>query len=700
MNLRGDILVVNNITANIEQTMKSIVLVMGVAAAVSASADVYMLKNGMTDWKDAASYTNNAAPTASTDVIVTEANATNRILVANAGYDGAFEMINLVSSVELGRKAVLEIEVAPNDTRTLTGQVVPGSSNQSVANAGTLVKLGAGTLLQEAVNRPSIIYYATWQVKAGTLGGPWSQNDDGKGKNIYSFGLQIAEGARFLTSYSGYLQLQGPLTGSGSIETLNKVAKGSALYLMGGPGEYAGFIGTNMIIRLRSGQADFTGTANKFDGGPIISGFLDDGKGAGVLGFKKFGTDQFDDSSFGNRSSIDLGAFYSSKPYAGAIRYLGTVPETILNKNINIDATANAPATIDAGAFGGLTFGPKVVWQMPNSTSGVEPTNQRLCLAGSNTTECVFSGYLHTGNHPECNFYLIKKGSGVWRINENVNSKFEGPIRIEDGSLRYDTLAHRGELCALGTATHLFDDASVPPASETPIDYAVLFGGVGKGLLEYCGAYDAFCTNRPTAVRTSGGFSTTERATRMCGISAYDKTDAVAELVLLATNESVSTYADITDGTHGGRLGVTKRGAGTAEIDRTLSFSGPLKVEEGKLVVRNSSGPYTWFRLIVKQNIARLKGGFDPDLDDPNLVIVNRFALYDADGVRQNVGFSRYDGNLDPSPKAGYKVKSPADCIRPGQVAYDRADEVTCWKDQGGWCTRHPEHVLCRGPSV
>jgi len=661
--------------------MRYVVFAMGIAAAFSASADIYMLKDGMTDWKSAGSYTNNAIPTLSTDVIVTEANATNRILTASARYADAFEMINLVSKVELGRKAVLEIEVAQNDTKTLTGQIVPGSSNLSLANSGTLIKTGPGLLLQESTDRPSTVYYAKWDVRSGTLGGPWSQNDDGKGKNVYNFGLTIAAGARFLNSYSSFLQIQGPLTGAGSIETLHKARQASVLYLLGGPGEYSGFIGTNMTIRVRSGRVDFTGTTSKFDGNLIVSGFLDDGKDAGVAGFMKFGSDQADDSSFGNRSSLDLGTFYNTKPYAGAIRYLGTVPETIGSKAINIDATVDAPATIDAGAFGGLTFGPSVYWKMKNDFSGTVPANQRLCLTGSNVTACVFSGVLNTGDHPECNFYLTKKGMGVWRLNDNVYSCFAGPIRIEDGVLRHDTLAHGGTRCALGTATRLFDDASVPPADETKVDYAILFGGVGRGLLEYCGTYDAFCTNRPVAVRTSGGFSTTEAATRICGIGAYDKTDGAAELVLMATNDATSVYADITDGTHGGKLGVTKRGTGTAELDRTLSFSGPLKVEAGTLVVRNSSGPYTWFRLIVKQNIARLKGDFNPSSDDPNLVIVNRFALYDVNGVRQNVGFSRYDGNLDPTPSNGYNVKSPADCIRPGQIAYDRADAVACWKN-------------------
>lgn len=267
----------------------------------------------------------------------------------------------------------------------------------------------------------------------------------------------------------------------------------------------------------------------------------------------------------------------------------------------------------------------------------------------------------------------MKKGTGTWHLKNNAASELSGPVCVEEGVLRHDTLASRGENCALGTAVNLHDGAYVAPASATAVDYAILFSGAGSGLLEYTGKYDACSTNRPVAVKTGGGFSSSGGSERIHGISAYDDR-GLATLTILATNSAISTYADITDGTHGGKLGVTKRGGGTAEIDGELSFSGPLNVEDGKLIVRNSSGHYTWFRLVVKQNVAG-RDSLTTDTQKLNQMCVERFALYDAEGIRQNIGFTRHSGNIVSggySSGRGHNVMSAASGLRPGEIGYDR----------------------------
>lgn len=649
----------------------SLCIFVGLWTMSSCFGAVYVLKDGATDWGDPASYVNNAVPTLPSDVITTEANATNVIRSDDPAYQTAFDKINLVDHVEIGDWAHLEIEVAAGVEKTITGRILAWRDGSGIIRSTSVLdKTGAGTLYQEPQNREDAQYFPLWNVHDGALGAPWAkgQVDDSR-LNLYAQGgLHVAAGARFLASFCDYLQVMGPLTGEGLIETLNPNAKGSYLYVMGGPGDFSGTIGTNFIVRIRGGQVNLLSSANEFDGGLIIG----NGNGRqGIVGFSTFGSSGSVASSLGRRPTISLGSYDVT---AGTLCFLGSVPETIESKSILVQRSIDSPATIDAGAFGGLVFGPNVKWQIATG----EDANQRICLSGSNTMACVFGGsLLPADNSPNHNFYLTKKGTGVWQLNENVASRFAGAIRVEDGVLRYDSLASKGALCALGTATRLFDDACTPFADETPVDYAILFGGAGKGTLEYCGAFDAFCTNRPVRVETGGAFSTATKATRLHDVAAVGQT---AELVILATNDAVCTYADLFDGEHGGRLAVTKRGAGTAELDRTLTFSGLLKVEEGRLVVRNSSGHYTWFRLLVKQNFARLKGA--PDSDDPNLVIVERFALYDADGTRQNVGFGLYDGNLSPTV-SGYAVKTQANCIRPGQVGYDRVGEFACWRSSG-----------------
>ena len=650
-----------------------------VLAACTANAADFTLLNGKTDWTDPSSYKDNAgsAVPGASDRIFTEDDATNSLLPGNEKYAASLNKINEVVQVQLGKRATLVIEVADGVTNTITGRIGSNSSQSKIEEAATLVKRGGGTLLQEP-SESANYYFARWQVEAGTLGAPWATSPEAAQKNIYCYGIDLAADTELILSYKQNFQVLGPLTGSGAIYTLNPNSQNtlcSPLYLQGGPGAFAGTIGTNIYVHVRDAILDFTGTANRYNGGLDVSGFNDDGTDKGVLGFVKFGATASDPSSLGLRGTVTLGEYYNNVPMSGAFRYLGTTGESVTGKYINFGYTQDAPATFDAGAHGGLSFGSGVQWSVS------EAHNQRFCLTGSNTVECTFAGKFVEGANGSV--YLIKKGSGTWHLKENSSSELSGPVCVEDGVLRHNTLASRGDLCALGTAANLHDGAYVASAGATAVDYAILFAGEGNGLLEYTGLYDACSSNRPVAVKTSGGFSSAAGAERIHGISAYDGAET-ATLVILATNNAISTYADITDGTHGGKLGVTKRGSGTAEIDRELSFSGPLNVEEGKLIVRNSSGPYTWFRLIVKENVA-VRDSLTDDATKLNQVTIERFALYDADGVRQNVGLTRHDGNLQVkgySSQRGHVVKSAASGLRPGEIGYDRTGNVYVWSNR------------------
>ncbi len=656
-----------------ETTIEKLVAIAVCASALfCVQAAEFMLKNGMTDWTDSASYTNNAVPTAS-DRIFTEEGATNELLPSDPKYADSLAKISEVVQVQLGRHATLVIEVENGKTNTITGRIgCIGGAN--VNDAPVLVKKGGGTLLQEPSEKATY-YFSRWQVEAGTLGAPWATSSNVQAYNIYSYGIDLWTDASLILPYKQNFQVLGPLTGAGDIYTLNPLAGNSSspFYLKGGPGTFAGTIGTNINVIAREAILDFTGTANRYNGGLTVSGFKDDGTDKGVLGFVKFGASSSDPSSLGLRGTVSLGELYANTtPLSGAFRYLGTTGESVTGKYISFGCTKDAPATFDAGAYGGLSFGSGVSWTVS------EAHNQRFCLTGSNTVECSFAGKFVEGSNGSV--YLIKKGTGAWHLKNNSASELSGPVCVEEGVLRHDSLASRGEKCALGTATNLHDGAYVAPGAATPVDYAILFSGAGTGLLEYTGKYDSCSPNRSVAVRTGGGFSSAGGAERIHGISAYDRAET-ATLTILATNSAISTYAYITDGTHGGKLGITKRGGGTAEIDGELSFSGPLNVEGGKLIVRNSSGHYTWFRLTVKENYGVRSGGATTD-DNKNHVVIDRFALYDANGVRQNVGFSRHDGNLQVGgykSGLGHVVKSAASGLRPGEIGLDRPGSVYTW---------------------
>jgi len=654
-----------------KNAIRPVAAVVCMSALFCAHAVNFMLKNGKTDWTDPNSYTNNAVPSSSSDCIFTESNATNELLSSDLKYTDSLAIINTVGDVKIGNHAVLVIEVPSGSTNTITGRI--GSENTTA----TLVKKGGGTLLQEPSQVPSNYYVCRWRVEAGTLGAPLSGNTTVAKQNIYCRGIEILFGAKLILPYQQLFQVSGPFTGAGDVITLNPNSTYetcSPLYLKGGPGELSGSISSNVYIYVRDGIQSFTGTENRYNCGLIVSGFKDDGTDKGVLGFVKFGANNTDPSSLGMCGNVTLGEDYSNGTLlAGALRYLGTTGESVTGKNIIFGYTQDAPTTFDAGAHGGLSFSSDIAWTVSDAK------NQRLCLTGSNIVECVFAGRIRELSRGSV--YLIKKGSGAWHLKNHTNSELSGPVRIEDGVLRHDTLTSRGANCALGSATNLHDGAYVAPADATGVDYSILFSGAGNGILEFSGKYDGCSTNRNVAVKSGGCLSSSDGAVRIHGISAYDSPET-ATLTILATNSAISTYADITDGTHGGKLGVTKRGGGTTELDGELSFSGPLNVEGGRLIVRNSSGRYTWFRLTIKENYCVQQGTVTSSANT-NHVVVERFALYDADGVRQNIGFTRRAGNVDEDGNgaSGYAVKSVAGGLRPGEIALDRPGKVYVWKN-------------------
>ena len=244
----------------------NVAAVCAMAACIAHAAD-FTLLDGKTDWTDPASYkdnSNNAVPGAS-DRIFTQDNAVNQLLAADGKYASSLAKINEVVQVQLGKRATLVIEVAAGVTNTITGRIgcVSGS------DAPTLIKRGGGTLLQE----PSAVanyYFARWQIEAGTLGAPWATSPSVAANNIYCYGIDLGANTELILPYKQNFQVLGPLTGSGAIYTLNPNSQNtlcSPLYLKGGPGAFAGAIGMNIYVHVRDAILDFTGTANRYNGG-------------------------------------------------------------------------------------------------------------------------------------------------------------------------------------------------------------------------------------------------------------------------------------------------------------------------------------------------------------------------------------------------------------------------------------------------
>lgn len=122
-------------------------------------------------------------------------------------------------------------------------------------------------------------------------------------------------------------------------------------------------------------------------------------------------------------------------------------------------------------------------------------------------------------------------------------------------------------------------------------------------------------------------------------------------LTLDGTN-TLSVLSTITNGTSA--LSVVKEGSGTWTLRNELDFSGILAVKAGTLIIEAPDTPYSFFRISVYY----INSDFNNQTD--TCIVGTEFALYDADGLRRNVGLS--------VPAASV---APAVTLLPGEASID-----------------------------
>ena len=162
--------------------MKRLCMIPLVFCAAVADAGTYYLKSGSTDLSVAASYTMDAAGTQAATSLPGSA---DEVFVpsgtyAIAGDSASFATLSGVSRVRPEEGAVLEITVAPNDTRTFEAPVNWNADDYSYSNEGNIkcygkiVKSGDGTLILASCGKTKYSsdcqdYFTGIELKAGTL---------------------------------------------------------------------------------------------------------------------------------------------------------------------------------------------------------------------------------------------------------------------------------------------------------------------------------------------------------------------------------------------------------------------------------------------------------------------------------------------------------------------------------------------------
>ena len=543
-----------------------------------------------------------------------------------------------------------------------------GASGNAPYKNGLIEKRGGGTLVLGADNVASVgtvryDYYVDVSVLEGTLMLPQYSSGSAAhyGRTHVEYGATLYTTSQKPGGSAAFTYLQR-LTGSGAVE--NRITSGSTRtshsLAVCGNGEDAsvffGSIGKRITLYNVSGggQIDLLGQDCEQSGTFVGGGKLLAGETypstwpRGVVSFG-FASALGADGSTINMPSTDASS-------AHVLRYIGAggadehVPQKILLQSAGI-------VHVDVGANGGLVFDGD--WEAGTENGASMYRLHRVVLAGSNSVqEAVLNGDLaahavvpNSRGVPDTNgwattvfpVYVTKRGTGIWRMTDRAKTKGCGGYAIEDGTLRFESIAEKGVPCSLGLATCLSacDSEAFLTNALITVDYAYALGNLNGSpslpVFEYVGTTDARCSTRPIALVGAGGElrNSTASGLSISGISARD-VNSNPTLVLGGSGmDDGNVVSDVTDGASGARVNVVKTGCGTWRLGDGNAFTGDLDIREGTLVVEGETA-YKWFRLTVKE-----VPGWTETLATDNFnygMTVGQIALYDKDGIRQNAG--------------------------------------------------------------
>ena len=612
----------------------------GVFNAFPLSAETFDLKrppSSLADWKNGDFYDNGGrAPSGGETDVISVLPSVPRVEIDGKDQD-VVAFLGSISRI-ISSNSVIAISVA-------SGEVdFPAAVDDAQSIKGVLEKTGAGTLNLLAHKKWSSSdtvhdYEIAVNVKEGTLRLP---KVDANTFNLYEH-VTVASGAVLVTPDRSNFQVRG-FWGGGIVT--NESATNCSILITPNWGEFAkpvfgGVLGGKLSVQIRKdAYQSFTGVASTFPDG-ISMGYEN-----AELHVASFGSGSTSPSSTGRS-----GTAVSASGLNTRIVYEGEGETT--SKNFYLYSALNV---FDSGEHGGVVLnGNFPLWSSIKSST----TQRCLVLAGENpTNECVISGKFDPDGHSTVQnltqWHITKRGAGIWRFTSDDHANLNGLIAVENGILAFDSIAPRGEKCALGSGDRTYAFGS-EISEQTRKDYAYLLGSSNTvGYLQYRGTAPAHCLDRPFALSGQGGFLSAAGAGEMLYAGITTVSSKPATLVLDGPASTSSAVYNVTNGA--GTVSVRKQGAGTWTMGGRLDFSGSLEVNGGTLVIRCPT-EYGWYRLVIKETAEH-----NPVLANAHAwgktwgyVCVNEVALYDAEGLRQN---------LD--------LVGATDCraLKPGEIAY------------------------------
>ena len=618
--------------------------------ALACQAATLTLKPGLVgqvDLTDAASYEEGVVPKAG-DTIALQG------WVQGKGYTHITNSIAAdAASWEL-LKTLAKVHVPYGDTFALVvdGELdeyeLPCAVNSASNNRFTFSKLGPKRLNLASCNDLDGTrykdYYGIIRVEEGTLALPVKDGVDG----TYSMSLRdvyVAEGARLVTA-------GGSKTGksTGFVTRCEVISGGGTI-----TNESYGVGIVYDLISVASANSEFSGTL----GGPIRFRLL--GESGKSLRLTTDVHTHSQQTEVGGMATLEVSSLSGLGTGAlgigtggGTFRYVGTAADTF---NGRFYCTAS-PGCLDGGAHGEIAFSGTL--GMYSSTS-----NQNLfCFSGDGEQPCVFNGIVEqrTVGGLIVPIYITKRGNGTWRFIDNgkdaSGTLFYSPcgtFAVEEGTLEFDTIANRGERCALGYATACYERVYGEASSLSAVDYAYLLGsanvanGVAKpeGRFVYIGTGNAQVTNRPVAVQGNAAIGVAN-AKRLRWFDVRNEGVGGKTLALESAEGTVGDLYDIVDSADS-PISIEKRGSGTWRLGGRQALHGGVSVKGGSLIVENAANgsQYKWFRFVVKETSATCARY--PSMNNPNCrtVAIGEISLSSADGVRRSYGLTDAPSELE-----------------------------------------------------
>lgn len=525
----------------------------------------------------------------------------------------------------------------------------------TVTGAGTVFKDGVGKLfLSNTETVPCCATDGGTKVRAGELHLPgYASYKDPDWKN-----LDIAEGATVFMSGDANCRFYFQnLTGRGTLT--NGWAKCQQLIQSwtGQSDFYGKLMGEFWYLQCEGGTFNLWGDENDFrfnlPWGSSKAGCIDIQKG--TFGVHKFGRKNGGLSSIGANGEVRLQTTKTGSP---RLKYLGKGETS--DKQITIGfGTSPAPAptnkyTIDGGDHGNLVWSGEIVCQRNFS----DCKHLWLRFDGAEGTTNVVTGKIQVNRWDKSYPYIEKVGAGTWAFKltdpTDAGDYNKGVHQVSEGTLQFTTLREKGTICSLGTSELLYPAFTGKESDSHEVPYAFVLGG---------GAAD-----RPAVLECIGSATdmtpnaATERPLVLAGVGGTLKTSCLQDFSLAGvssistepvtlTLDGVNTASVLTTVSNGASaVSIAKKGAGTWMLKGDQTFSGDLAVDEGTLVVENEDRNFSWYKYEML-GINQCNRNNPDDVTYADWVGCDRmdfeFALYDADGIRRNVGLKVDSVNQD-----------------------------------------------------